>query len=119
MFKYFEEDPKDVEHLGFFPVFSEGLFPVMDFMWLRHKGACIVLLMFVLEEPWTFINNSVFYAQMEAYLDKLMDVQQALLHTKLLKITSSSNKTISQGKFINIRGSFGEACWGIIWMGAE
>jgi hypothetical protein len=42
-----------------------------------------------------------------------------MVHNKLLKVTSASNKSISQGKFINIVNDATNAHWGVMWQGVE
>jgi len=68
--------------------------------------------------PSRFIDEK-FYSILCNFLHKLRHVQKQLVHNKILKVSSATNKTISSGKFINIeKGDCGHF-WGTFWMGAE
>jgi hypothetical protein len=56
---YLSEDPKEVEGMGFVPVFSEGPLSILNFMWLRHKGFCIIFLMTTIKVPFKFFEEKL------------------------------------------------------------
>jgi hypothetical protein len=33
--------------------------PTLSFMWLRHKGACLILLLLLIEIPCNFVNENL------------------------------------------------------------
>ena len=91
---YLESDSTEVEGMGFYPVFADGWHSTLNFMWLRHKGICIVFLMLCIKIPSRFIDEK-FYNVLCNFLHKLRHVQKSLVHNKILKVSSATNKTIS------------------------
>jgi len=87
-------------------------------MWMRHKGPSIIFLMLCIKMPTRFIDEK-FYNVLCNFLHKLRHVQKCLLHNKVLKVTSATNKTISSGKFVNLEKGDCGSFWGTFWMGAE
>jgi hypothetical protein len=69
-------------------------------MWLRHKGPCLILTLFLIRIPVRFLDEK-YYTVNSIYLRGVEEIQRAVLHKKLLKTTSATNKTISESKFNN------------------
>jgi hypothetical protein len=42
-----------------------------------------------------------------------------MLYNKAFRVSAATNKTISQGKYTNIRNDDAGRHWGMFWMGAE
>jgi hypothetical protein len=59
-YKYLAKDPKELEGLPFYPVYSEGLSSTLSFMWLRHEGFCIIMIILCIELPFRFIEEKFF-----------------------------------------------------------
>jgi hypothetical protein len=70
---YLAQESKDTEGLGFYPVFSEGLMPTLDFMWLRHQGFCIIFILLAVDLPARVVEEK-FINLMEASLVKIKTV---------------------------------------------
>lgn len=72
----------------------------------------------MVKSPKQFIDEK-FYNVLCNFLHKISQTQKAILFRKNLKISKATNKTISEGKFLNIiNGDVGRH-WGMFWMGAE
>ena len=68
--------------------------------------------------PMQFMDEK-FYNVLCNFLHKIRQAQKCILFNKNLKVSKATNKTISDGKFLNIiNGDVGRH-WGVFWMGAE
>jgi hypothetical protein len=67
-------------------------------MWLRHKGACLILLILLIDVFWRFFDENF---KLEGTFNnlKITEIQKAILNKKLLETNSATNKTISESKF--------------------
>jgi hypothetical protein len=72
----------------------------LSFMWLRHKGASIIFILFLIRVPVRFLDEK-YYTTNSIYLRGVEEIQRAVLHKKLLKTSSATNKTISESKYSN------------------
>jgi hypothetical protein len=91
---YLESPIAETEGMPFYPVLDDGMGASAEFMWKRHKGFCIVILMVLIKTPSAFIDEK-FYNVLCNFLHKLRYVQRAIVHNKILTVSSATNKTIS------------------------
>jgi len=117
-FKYLESDGSEFNGVSAWPVFGEGLRSTLNFLWMRHRGPCIIALMIFVKIPFSlYYEKNV--CELALWLRKLNNVQAAMLHTKFLKVSPATNKTVSNGMLINLKNEATNCQWGFFWMGAE
>jgi len=100
-YEYLETDDSiilaSVEPLSY----DSSLLQYFTFYFAKYRGPCLILALVCVKWPKQVIDEK-FYNILCNFLHKLRVVQRGLLYDKNLRVSSTTNKTISEGKRVNI-----------------
>ena len=116
-FAYLEED-EDPSLAALSLTLENGFGAFFQTFYVKHRGIANLLLILMVKCPKQFVDEK-FYNVLCNFLHKIRQTQKCILFNKNLKVSKATNKTISEGKQINIINEDVGRHWGVFWMGAE